>query len=165
MTASSFRNSAAFGKRIEYWIIGLLLKDGFDVFVPLVDDDGIDAIIRGKEGRKLDVQIKARSSTVAFGSCALFGVGQSHPDERPDFFFLFYSDRLDEIWVMSSRDFIANCVTTKTGKNIGNRSVWLNGRSTKAGLEHPNPRFDKWRITKYGSPDFEPFRRALGEMT
>ena len=159
----SFRNSASFGKRIEYWIIGLLLKDGFDVFVPLVDDDGIDAIIRAQNGRKLDLQIKARSDTVKFGSSALFGVGQSHPNERPSFYFIFYSERLDELWVMSSADFIANCVTTNSGKNVGYRSIWMNGRSKVRNEEYPNPRFDKWRISKEGRPDFSQLREALGD--
>ena len=40
-----FRHSAGFGKRIEYWIIGRMLKEGLDVYVPLVDDDAIDAVI------------------------------------------------------------------------------------------------------------------------
>jgi hypothetical protein len=35
----SFRHSAAFGKRIEYYVIGLMLKEGIDVFLPMVDDD------------------------------------------------------------------------------------------------------------------------------
>lgn len=29
--AKSFRHSAAFGKRIVYYVIGLMLKDGLDV--------------------------------------------------------------------------------------------------------------------------------------
>jgi hypothetical protein len=33
-----FRHSAGFGKPIEYWIIGRMLKEGLDVYVPLVDD-------------------------------------------------------------------------------------------------------------------------------
>jgi hypothetical protein len=28
----SFRHSAAFGKRIEYYVIGLMLKEGLDVY-------------------------------------------------------------------------------------------------------------------------------------
>jgi hypothetical protein len=44
--AHSFRHTASFGKRIEYWIIGQMLKEGLDVYVPLVDDDAIDAVIR-----------------------------------------------------------------------------------------------------------------------
>ena len=46
----TFRNSAAFGKRIEYYIIGLMLKEGLDVYIPLVDDFGVDAIIRKSDG-------------------------------------------------------------------------------------------------------------------
>ena len=34
----TFRNSAAFGKRIEHWIVGRILKEGLDVYIPLVDD-------------------------------------------------------------------------------------------------------------------------------
>ncbi len=38
----SFRHSAAFGKRIEYYVIGLMLKEGLDVYLPMVDDDAIE---------------------------------------------------------------------------------------------------------------------------
>ena len=48
--AKSFRHSAGFGKRMEYWIIGLMLKEGIDVYIPLVDDDAIDAVIRRADG-------------------------------------------------------------------------------------------------------------------
>jgi len=40
-----FRNSAAFGKRIKYWIIGRMLKEVFNVYIPVVDDHAVDAII------------------------------------------------------------------------------------------------------------------------
>jgi hypothetical protein len=149
----SFRNSASFGKRIEYWIIGLLLKQGFDVFVPLVDDDGIDAIIRHPNGRKVDLQIKARSSTVRFGSAGLFAA-LTHPDVRDDYFFIFYAERLDLIWLMSSADFVAQSVQNKGGANAGKRTLCFNGKSQKTGLEHPNPRFDPWCITQGGVHDF-----------
>jgi hypothetical protein len=33
--AISFRNTAAFGKRIEYWIIGRMLKEGLDLYLVL----------------------------------------------------------------------------------------------------------------------------------
>ena len=67
----AFRHSAGFGKRIEYWIIGLMLKQGLDVYLPLVDDDAIDAVIKRPDGNFVQVQIKARSSTVKLGDCAL----------------------------------------------------------------------------------------------
>lgn len=31
----TYRHSAAFGKRMEYYIIGLMLKEGLDVYVPI----------------------------------------------------------------------------------------------------------------------------------
>ena len=46
----SFRHSAGFGKRIEYWIIGRMLKEGLDVYVPLVDDHAVDAIVKRSDG-------------------------------------------------------------------------------------------------------------------
>ena len=67
-----FRHSAAFGKRIEYYIVGLMLKEGLDVYMPLVDDDAIDAVVKRPDGRLVEVQIKARSKSVAFGDGALF---------------------------------------------------------------------------------------------
>ena len=45
----SFRYSAAFGKRIKYWIIGLMLKEDIDVCTPLVDDNAINTAINKKE--------------------------------------------------------------------------------------------------------------------
>jgi len=46
--ANSFRHNAEFGKRIEYYIIGLMLKEDIDCYVPLVDDDGIDVVQRNR---------------------------------------------------------------------------------------------------------------------
>ena len=46
----SHRHSAGFGKRIEYYIVGLMLKEGLDVYLPLVDDDAIDAVVKRPEG-------------------------------------------------------------------------------------------------------------------
>jgi len=156
----SFRNSAAFGKRIEYWTIGLMLKDNLDVFMPLVDDDGIDAILRGQNGSKIDLQIKARSNTVLFGDAALFAP-LTHPEERKGYYFLFYSERMDCMWLMSSKDFIGIANQNKKGKNIGKRSIWFNGRNTKEKSEHAHPRFNPWCITANGKHDFSRLHSIL----
>lgn len=160
MRQNSFRNTASFGKRIEYWIVGLLLKDGFDVFVPLVDDDGIDAIIRHENGRKADLQIKARSKDVSFGDAALFGP-LPHGGVRDGYFFLFYAERMESMWLMSSADFIEQSVSNKTGKHIGKRSIWLNGRSRKSMTEHCRPQFLRWCISAGGRHDFARLRTFL----
>jgi hypothetical protein len=141
--AHSYRHSAGFGKRMEYWIIGRLLKEGFDVYVPLVDDDAIDAVIRRSDGSFITVQIKARSKSVVKGDAALFSV-ISHK-LRKDYWFIFYSERMDMMWIMSSKEFIRESLQTKSGKWKGLRSISLNGRKTekKSGkvTEHCKPQF------------------------
>jgi hypothetical protein len=125
---TTFRHSAGFGKRIEYWIIGRMLKEGMDVYIPLVDDHAVDAIVRRKDGSIALVQIKARSRTVAVGDAALFAaIPHEH---RSDYWFVFYSERLDTTLLMTSEEFITESVQNKNGKNIGLRGIWFNGKRT-----------------------------------
>jgi hypothetical protein len=138
----SFRNSAAFGKRIEYYIVGLMLKQGLDVYMPLVDDDAIDAVVKKPNGSFVEVQIKARSKNVKFGDGALFAA-LVH-EYRPNYWFIFYSERMDKMWILSSKEFIKESNQNKTGKNIGKRSIWFNGKNTKQKAEHVKPQFEKY---------------------
>jgi hypothetical protein len=142
----SFRHSAGFGKRIEYWIIGRMLKEGLDVYIPLVDDDAIDVVLRRPDESFITVQIKARSNTCQPGSGALFA---AIPHElRSNYWFVFYSERMDKMWIMTSKEFIANSDQNKTGKNAGKRTIWLNGKRTdkQSGvvIEHCKPQFEKF---------------------
>lgn len=137
-----FRHSAAFGKRIEYYIVGLMLRDGLDVYMPLVDDDAIDAVVKRPDGRFVEVQIKARSKTVKFGDGALFAA-LTH-EIRQGYWFVFYSERLDKIWIMSSREFVRESAQNRNGKNAGKRSIWFNGKNTRAMSEHVKPQFEKY---------------------
>ncbi len=141
-----FRHSAGFGKRMEYWIIGRMLKEGLDVYVPLVDDDAIDAVIRRPDGSFITVQIKARSKSVAKGNAGIFSV-ISHK-LRKNYWFIFYSERMDMMWIMSSKEFIKKSLQTKSGKWKGLRSIQFNGRKTekKSGkvTEHCKPQFIKY---------------------
>lgn len=150
--AISFRHSASFGRRMEYWIIGRMLKEGLDVYVPLVDDSGIDAVIRKGNRDFIEVQIKARSDKVAPGNAALFAAIE-HERVRDNYYFVFYSERLGATWIMSSEEFIADAVQNKTGKNAGKRSIWFNG--CRAGTEYAHAKFDKYRVT-----DFSRFQAA-----
>lgn len=143
----SFRHSAAFGKRIEYYVIGLMLKEGLDVYLPMVDDDAIDAVIKKPDGSFVEVQIKARSKHVLFGDAALFA---AIPHEsRPNYWFVFYSERIDKMWILSSNEFIKEANQNKTGINIGKRSVWFNGKNSKAQTEHVKPQFEKYLVTNF----------------
>ncbi|GAJ07549.1 unnamed protein product [marine sediment metagenome] len=147
MSGKTFRHNAGFGKRIEYYVISKMLKEGLDVYIPLIDDFGIDAVVRKKDGFFVELQIKARSKDVLFGDAALFAAITHEP--RNNYYFIFYSERLDKTWILSSEEFIKEAVQNKTGKNAGKRSIWFNGRNTKNQTEHPYPRFDKYLHTNF----------------
>lgn len=149
--AITFRNSAGFGKRIEYWIIGKMLKEGLDVYLPVVDDDAIDAVIRRPNGTFTTVQIKARSRDCIPGNGALFA---AIPHEyRENYWFVFYSERMDTTWVMTSEEFIEHSDQNKNGKHKGKRTIWFNGRKTdkksKTVLEHCKPQFQQFIATSF----------------
>ncbi|WP_298465647.1 hypothetical protein [uncultured Erythrobacter sp.] len=151
-----FRHSAAFGKRIEYYVVGLMLKEGLDVYMPLVDDDAIDAVVKRPDGSFVEIQIKARSKDVKFGSAGLFAA-LTHA-YRPNYWFVFYSERMDTLWIMSSAEFVREAAQNKSGKNEGKRSIWFNGKNTKAKTEHTKPQFEKYVVSSFSrilneSPD------------
>lgn len=150
-TDKPFRHSAGFGKRMEHWIIGKMLKEGLDVYIPLVDDFGIDAVIRKPNGQFIEVQIKARSNDVLMGDCALFAA-ITH-EYRENYYFIFYSERIEKTWIMSSDEFLKESTQNKTGKNAGKRSIWLNGtktdKLTKQKVEYSKPRFDKYLVDNF----------------
>jgi hypothetical protein len=149
--AIPFRHSASFGKRIEYWVIGRMLKEGLDVYVPLVDDYAVDAIVRRRDGTVALVQIKARSNSVAFGDAGLFAaIPHEH---RSDYWFVFYSERLDTTWLMTSKEFLSEAVQNKTGKNAGLRSIWFNGKR-KDGNSGERTEYVKERYLRYVVKDF-----------
>ena len=102
---------------MEYFVISKMLEQGLDVYIPLIDDFAIDAVIRKKDGSFVEVQIKARSKDVKFGDAALFAA-ITH-EHRENYYFVFYSHRLDKMWILSSEDFINEAVQNKTGKNQG----------------------------------------------
>ena len=159
MLNRSFRSSVGFGKRIEYWIVGRMLKEGLDVYLPLVDDDAVDALIRRPDGSVALVQIKSRSQDVVPRDAALFAA-INHPEERADYWFAFYSERMDAMWIMTSSEFLNSSNQNKTGKNAGKRSIWLNGRhrdkTTGQYHAHTRPQFEK-----YLEVDFSRIRNGI----
>lgn len=148
MASNSFTNLASFGKRIEHFLIGQMLKEGLDVYLPVVDDKGIDAVVRRPDGKFVEVQIKARSKEVIDGDAALFSAIEH--EYRPNYWFVFYSERLGEngtMWIMTSSEFINESVQNKNGKNKGKRSIWFNGK--REGIEYVKPRFEKYIRTDF----------------
>jgi hypothetical protein len=151
----SFRHSAGFGKRMEYKLIGDMLMEGLDCYTPLVDDHGVDCVIKKSDGTFIEIQIKARSKDVTDGDAALFAAIDHSLTEN--FYFVFYSERLNMMWIMSSEEFLEECVTNKNGKNAGRHSIWFNGNkinpNTGVREEYCKPQFEK-----YIANDFSRFR-------
>ena len=111
----AFRHSAGFGKRMEYYLIGKMLMEGLDCYVPLVDDHGVDCIIKKHDGTFVEVQIKARSRGVTDGDAALFAA-ISH-EFRPNFYFVFFSERLDNTCgSCRPKSFLKNALLTKPAR-------------------------------------------------
>ncbi len=128
-----------------------MLKEGLDVYLPLVDDDAIDAVIRKPNGTFTTVQIKARSNKSTDDGIALFSA-ITH-ELRDNYWFIFYSEKMDLMWIMTSAEFITEATQTKTGKNKGKRSIWFNGSKTD---RRTRIRTDicKKRFAKYLASDF-----------
>jgi hypothetical protein len=122
-----------------------MLKEGLDVFLPMVDDDAIDDIIKKSDGSFVEVQIKARSEDNKFGNAALFA-GIKH-EYRPNYWFIFYSERMDKLWILSSKEFIEETSKNKNGKNIGKRSLKLNG--TKGKIEYLSLKFKNYLVNDF----------------
>jgi hypothetical protein len=109
------KNTASFGKRQEYSVIAELLKRNFDIYTTLVDDKGIDCIIRLNDKKYLDIQIKARSETAKQWSrfAALSFT------TRKNFFFIFYTEKNKRFWVIPSKNVKRLGSKNKSGKYKG----------------------------------------------
>ena len=116
-----YRDTASFGKRQEYSVVAELLKRGFDVYMTLVDDQGIDCIIRLNSERYLDIQIKARSKEVKQWN--FFAALSFEP--RNNYYFIFYTEKNNTFWVIPSNDVVELGIKNKTGRNAGKISLSL----------------------------------------
>ena len=117
----SYRDSASFGKRQEYVVVAELLKRGFDVYMTLVDDQGIDCIIRIDDKTYIDIQIKARSKTAKQWN--FFAAMNIEP--RNNYYFIFYLETNNTFWVMPSEDVVKYAITNQNGKHTGKHSLTL----------------------------------------
>lgn len=88
--------SLYFGKSCEYRVFSELLKRGYDVYVPLLDNKGIDCVIKKKsEHGYKTIQIKGRQSRW------IFNVGTSHP--QADYFFLIAPNPNQEVYLVPKK--------------------------------------------------------------
>ena len=100
------------GKEGELKVIGELLRQGFDVYSPLVDIGGIDCVIKTDVGYR-EIQIKTTESA----KIILFQVREYIP--RDNFFIICYNlKEPNAFWVIHSKVFKneSRIVSTKRGR-------------------------------------------------
>jgi len=140
-----YRDRAQFGKRQEFIAISELLQRGFDVYIPLVDDQQVDCIIKKvRDGKPIyiDIQIKARSRDCKPYDAARFSAMTVNP--RDNYFFIFYSEQLNTYWIIPSKELVKIASQNKKGKNKGKYSINLALYSKNKGPS-PNPKFNKYQ--------------------
>lgn len=141
----TFRQSSSFGKRQEYFAIAELLKKGFDVYQTLVDDQGIDCIIRINSGKYLDIQIKASSKDAS----QPYNFGGINLKPRDNYFFIFYIEKIDKFYIIPSLDFdILWKKTKKEGKHKGKYNVVIPVFKTPSYIEKKFDNFTDFKILK-----------------
>jgi hypothetical protein len=114
----------------------------------LVDDQGIDCIIRREKNGDidyLDIQIKARSNDCSPVDAARFAAMDIN-NPRKNLWFIFYSEQLDKYWVINSLDLTQSGIANqnKKGKNVGKWHINLAGYSARAKKPIIHPRFKKY---------------------
>ncbi len=144
----SFRDTSSFGKRIEYKIISELLVQNFDVYVPLVDDHGIDCIVKSVDyvnDTYKEIQIKARSKYADEKSNGCFTVDKH--EIRNNYYFIFYSEIVDKRWCLTSKQFIDETIPSKGKRTLGRRKIVLFTK-TKSGYKLKD-KFKKYIVNDY----------------
>ena len=143
--AKSYRSSASFGKRQEYVAIAELLKRGYDVYLTLVDDQGIDCVVRQGPSRYFDIQVKARSKEANPKNAGHFPL-LSIDKPRDNYIFIFYSEAAGTYgthWVIPSTKLVERgfCNSLKSGPNKGRYRINLTNYSEARGLVMPRPKY------------------------
>lgn len=121
--------SAQYAKRIEYLMESRLMSQGFKCFEPCVDDDGTDCVIKSPSGQFFEIQIKARKGEVGKKGIGRFEV--KNPEIRPNYYYLFYAEIPDIMWLFSAQQYVEACSRHKSGKHMNKTwIVLLNDRGT-----------------------------------
>lgn len=121
------------GQSVEYKIASMLLAEDREIYLPVVDDHGVDILVRPKNPANVyqELQIKSISKGGLFAA-----ISCNNP--RPNYWFVFHLLNVAGIgqsltWLINSMDFVKIASQNKQGKNIGKYSLTL---ATKGGKIH-----------------------------
>ena len=143
------------GKLGEQLVIAELLKRGLDVYLPIVDIHGIDAIIRTERGKYLDIQIKTRDKITRHREL----IDVRKLDARENLFIIAYFLKDDRYWIFPSKVFKENA---RYNKRLDRHRLTLT-KKNKEKLAQYKDNFSPLVILKNGKAQFEAiFRRRRG---
>lgn len=112
------------GLSTEYKILSMLLDEGREVYLPAVDDHGVDALVlsrsAGPEGKRHYQELQIKSVSVGGLFAAI-----SCPNPRPNYWFVFYVKQHDTLWLINSMNFVKEASQNGKGDNIGKYSIAL----------------------------------------
>ena len=112
------------GKYGEYSVILKLLKEGFNIYPTLVDDIGVDLIIKNKNEKYIEIQIKSVWTDL---NKEWFQI-QTKSDENliRNNFFIIGIDKEQNSWIFPSKVFFDERYTSKSRKKSGGYTFDLN---------------------------------------
>ena len=115
------KSTVSFGKAIEHLLFSKMMLDGLDVYEPLADDHGVDALVKCPDGRFCEIQIKALSKDIVGAQTPVFANIRHPKSAIPNYWFIFYSGLNGRLWLLSSQDFINEC-----SRNTDPKSAHIN---------------------------------------
>ncbi len=104
-------SSLIVGKGGEYHVIGRLLEKKLEVYTPVADIGGIDAIIRLPNGGTKEVQVKTRTRTTERGE-----VFQVRAEKRQNYYIVLHIAETNDFWILPSEVFYKKA--SKQGKEM-----------------------------------------------
>jgi hypothetical protein len=137
MSKSKERSTQNKGKAVEHLFFSMLLKKGYNIYTPLVDAQGVDAIVQLPNGKYIEIQIKSREPD-AKKSYNFANI--SYIPNRPNYWFAFltWKDDIHTWWLLNGKDFETHaCLETK-----GTWSITLNTENET--LNHFKLNCDRW---------------------
>ena len=122
--------SQLLGKATEWMVSSVLLAENRELYLPAVDDHGVDLIVRTlhynpeaattapEHYEFQEVQVKSLSTGGLFAAIRCDNL-------RPNYWFVFYIMDIDRMWLVNSVDFCQLANPNVKGKNIGKYSFDL----------------------------------------
>lgn len=112
---------ACYARRMELLVISRFMAEGFECFIPAVDDNRTDFVAKTSSGRFIELQVKARKGEV--GKKGIGRLEVKNPEIRPNYYYLFYAEIPDIMWLFSAQQYLEACSRHKSGKHMN--KTWI----------------------------------------